>query len=125
VGLRHLSWNNSDGFATASACEKKRRRQASPTEQREGKREREKGRAGWRRHAGSAFQGPRARERTSARGAGPDGPTCVELAFPFSREFLISFLFIFSRILNPNSNHVSNSNQINMCNNSKNIWSSA
>jgi predicted permease len=30
--------------------------------------------------------------------------------FPFSREFLIAFLFIFSRVFN--SNQVSNSNQI-------------
>jgi hypothetical protein len=34
----------------------------------------------------------------------------AELAFPFSRELLMAFLFIFSRILNSNSNQVSNSN---------------
>jgi hypothetical protein len=41
------------------------------------------------------------------------GPTWAELDFPFSREFLIAFLFIFSRVFNSNSNQVSNSNQIN------------
>jgi hypothetical protein len=65
-------------------------------------RERERGRAGWRRQAGPACQAPR------ARGAGLNGPTWVELAFLFSREFL----FIFSRVFNSNSNQVSNSNQI-------------
>jgi hypothetical protein len=39
------------------ACENKRCRQTGPTEQREG----EKGRGGWRRQAGSACQGLRAR----------------------------------------------------------------
>jgi hypothetical protein len=48
----------------------------------------------------------------SARGARPNGPTWAELAFLFSREFLIAFLFIFSRVYNSNSNQVSNSNQI-------------
>jgi hypothetical protein len=45
-------------------------------------------------------------------GAGLSGPTWAELGFPFSREFLIAFLFIFSRVFNSNSNQVSNSNQI-------------
>jgi hypothetical protein len=45
--------------------------------------------------------------------AGLSGPTWAELGFPFSREFLIAFLFIFSRVFNSNSNQVSNSNQIN------------
>jgi hypothetical protein len=47
-----------------------------------------------------------------ARGVGHSGPTWVELAFLFSREFLIAFLFIFSRVFNSNSNQVSNSNLI-------------
>jgi hypothetical protein len=72
------------------------------------KTEREKGRAGWRRQAGPACQAPGAR----GRGVGPNGPTWDELAFLFSREFLIAFLFIFSRVFNSNSNQVSNSNQI-------------
>jgi hypothetical protein len=46
----------------------------------------------WRRQAGPACQGPRARRRRRARGAGPNGPTWVELAFLFFREFLIAFL---------------------------------
>jgi hypothetical protein len=33
------------------------------------------------------------------------------MGFLFSREFLIAFLFIFSRVFNSNSNQVSNSNQ--------------
>jgi hypothetical protein len=47
-----------------------------------------------------------------ARGVGLCGPTWAELAFLFSREFLIAFLFIFYRVLNSNSNQVSNSNKI-------------
>jgi hypothetical protein len=34
------------------------------------------------------------------------------MGFIFSREFLIAFLFIFSRVFNSNSNQVSNSIQI-------------
>jgi hypothetical protein len=52
------------------------------------------------------------RARARAR-VGLSGPTWAELGFPFSREFLIAFLFIFSRGFNSNSNQVSNSNQIN------------
>jgi hypothetical protein len=81
-----------------------------PTEQRE--RERERGREGWRRQAGPVCQAPRARGCRRARRAGLNGPTWAEIAFPFSREFLIAFLFIFSRVFNSNSNQVSNSNQI-------------
>jgi hypothetical protein len=46
------------------------------------------------RHRGRAGAGAGARER-----AGLSGPTWAELGFPFSREFLIAFLFIFSRVL--------------------------
>jgi hypothetical protein len=73
-------------------------------------REGERGRAAWRRQAGPACQAPRARGR--ARGVGLSGLTWVELGFPFSRDFLIAFLFSFSRVFNSNSNQVSNSNQI-------------
>jgi hypothetical protein len=56
----------------------------------------------------------RGRAGTGARGGGggarPDGPTWAEMAFPFSREFIIAFLFIFHRVFNSNSNQVSNSN---------------
>jgi hypothetical protein len=106
-----------------STCEKK----MAPTDRphraarwREG----EKGRAGWRRHAGSACPGLRARGR--GHGAGPAGPTWAEKwGFPFSREFLMLF-YLFSLGF---SIQVQIKFQIqtksNMCNNSKNIWSSA
>jgi hypothetical protein len=57
------------------------------------------------RHRGRGGAGARAR-------AGLSGPTLAELGFSFSRDFLIAFLFIFSRVFNSNSNQVSNSNQI-------------
>jgi hypothetical protein len=63
---------------------------------RDSDREGERGRAGWRRQAGPACQAPRACGR--ARGVGLSGSTCAELVFPFSRDFLIAFLFIFSRV---------------------------
>jgi hypothetical protein len=44
--------------------------------------------------------------------AGLSGPTWAKIGFPFSRDFLIAFLFIFSRVFNSNSNQVSKSNQI-------------
>jgi hypothetical protein len=115
------------------ACmRKKRRQQTWPTGHRErergregarvgvdkpgprgSERERERGHAGWRRHAGPTCHAPRARGRGRARrGAGLNGLTWAELAFLFSREFLITFLFVFSRVFNSNSNQVSNSNQI-------------
>jgi hypothetical protein len=72
---------------------------------------REKGRTGWRRQAGPASQAPRARKRGRAQ-AGLNGPTWAELAFLFSMEFLIVFLFIFSSVINSNSNQDPNSNQI-------------
>jgi hypothetical protein len=49
---------------------------------------------------------------TKGARAGLSGPTWAELGFPFSRDFLIAFLFIFSRVFNSNSNQVSNSIQI-------------
>jgi hypothetical protein len=52
----------------------------------------------------SGTEGTQARAR--ARGAWPHGATWDEIAFLFSREFLIVFLFIFSRVLNSNSNQV-------------------
>jgi hypothetical protein len=53
-----------------------------------------------------------AEKRARACEAGLNGPTRAELGFSIFREFLIAFLFIFSRVFNSNSNHVSNSNQI-------------
>jgi hypothetical protein len=38
--------------------------------------------------------------------AGLSGPTYAEMAFSISREFLIVFLFIFSRVFNSNSNQI-------------------
>jgi hypothetical protein len=82
----------------------------------ERERERERGRAG----VGADRRDPPARRR-GAR-ARLSGPVWAEICFPFSREFLMPFLFIFSRVFNSNSNQVSNSNQkSNMCNISKNI----
>jgi hypothetical protein len=40
------------------------------------------------------------------------GPVWADIGFPFSRDFLIAFLFIFSRVFISNTNQVSNSNQI-------------
>jgi hypothetical protein len=69
-------------------------------------RERERGREGAR--VGADWRGPpiRHRRRVGARGAGLSGPTWAELGFLFSREFLIAFLFIFSRVFNSNSNQI-------------------
>jgi hypothetical protein len=72
-----------------------------------------RGRAGWCRQAGPACQAQGARRRGRAGGGGGGGligPTWAEIGFPFSWDFLIAFLFIFSRVFN--SNQVSNSNQI-------------
>jgi hypothetical protein len=88
----------------------RRRDSADRSASQSSERERERGHAGWHRQAGPACQAPRARGR--ARGAKPNGPTWAELVFLFSMEFLIAFLFIFSRVFNSNSNQVSNSNQI-------------
>jgi hypothetical protein len=49
---------------------------------------------------------------TRGGGAWPAVQTWAEMGFPFSRQFLMLFLFIFSRVFNSNSNQVSNSNQI-------------
>jgi hypothetical protein len=45
-------------------------------------------------------------------GLGWAEPIWAEMVFLFSREFLLPFLFIFSRVFNSNSNQVLNSNQI-------------
>jgi hypothetical protein len=81
--------------------------QGDPTEQREGERKR---RVGWRRQAGPACPGLKARGQGHARAAGLSGPTGPNWLFLFSRDFPIAFLFIFSRVFNSNSNQVSNSN---------------
>jgi hypothetical protein len=50
--------------------------------------------------------------RHKGRAGARAGPVWAKIGFPFSRDFLIAFLFIFSRVFNSNSNQVSNSNQI-------------
>jgi hypothetical protein len=42
--------------------------------------------------------------------AGLNGLAWAKMAFSFFLEFLLHFLFIFSRVFNSNSNQVSNSN---------------
>jgi hypothetical protein len=83
--------------------------------ERVGPRDRERGREGALRVAptgGTRLSGRGcARARARAR-TGLSGLPWVEFGFPFFREFLIAFLFIFSRVFNSNSNQVSNSNQI-------------
>jgi hypothetical protein len=54
----------------------------------------ERARSGLRRQAGPACQTPR------ARGAGSAWAKWVEMTFSISREFLIAFLFIFTRVFN-------------------------
>jgi hypothetical protein len=77
-------------------------------------REREGGRGSERARVCADRWGPPVRHRGArARArAGLSGPTWAELGFPFSRDFLIAFLFILSRVFNSNSNQVSNSTQI-------------
>jgi hypothetical protein len=74
--------------------------------------EREGGRARsvWHRQAGPAGQAPKA--RGCRHGDWASGLVWAEIGFPFSRDFLIAFLFIFYRVFNSNSNQVLNSNQI-------------
>jgi hypothetical protein len=74
-------------------------------------RERESARA----RVGADKRGPpvRYRGRVGARvRVGLSGLVWAEMAFSFFLEFLLPFLFIFSRVFNSNSNQVSNSNQI-------------
>jgi hypothetical protein len=71
---------------------------------------RERGSA--RARVGADRRGPPVRHRGRARGAGLSGLVWAELTFSFFLEFLLPFLFIFSRVFNSNSNQVSNSNQI-------------
>jgi hypothetical protein len=59
----------------------------------------------------SDIGGARARGRARG-GAGLDGSTLAELVFSIFLEFVLPFLFIFSRVFNSNSIQLSNSNQI-------------
>ena len=66
-------------------------------------RARESGRSGLRRQVGLTCQAERAHGHGRTR-AGLNGLPWVELAFPIFLEFLMPFLFIFSRVFNSNSN---------------------
>jgi hypothetical protein len=68
---------------------------------------------------GERERGKRARGRNRLTGGGrlsardgPAGLTWAEMEFSFFLEFLMPFLFIFSRVFNSNSNQVSISNEI-------------
>jgi hypothetical protein len=75
-------------------------------------REREPGREGARVCADRRGPPIRHRDRQARARPGLNGLPWAELAFPIFLEFLLPFLFIFSRVFNSNSNQVSNSNQI-------------
>jgi hypothetical protein len=77
------------------------RRQTGPTGQREGKRERERESVHGR--GRSLAGGVHLSDNAGAR-AWPGWADWAELSFPFFSEFLIAFLFIFSRVFNSNSN---------------------
>jgi hypothetical protein len=61
---------------------------------------------------GSASTGGARLLGTGGARAGLSGTAWAKIGFPFSRDFLIAFLFIFSRVFNSYSNQVYNSNQI-------------
>jgi hypothetical protein len=74
-----------------------------------------RGREGVSAQVGADRRGPHVRHRghagAGALGIGSAWAKWAEMAFSISREFLMPFLFIFSRVFNSNSNQVSNSNQ--------------
>jgi hypothetical protein len=104
-----------------------------------GQREGESGRGQEQRHRQGWPMGQRERERGGAQGCadrrdppvrkrgragartGLSGLPWAEFGFPFSREFLISFLFIFSRFSIQIQIKFQIQTKSNMCNNSKNI----
>jgi hypothetical protein len=88
---------------------RERRRQLGPTEQRESEGVSALGLAPTGGARLSGTEGTRAWARVRAR---LNGLAWAEMAFSFFLEFLLPFLFIFSRFFNSNSNQVSNSNQI-------------
>jgi hypothetical protein len=107
VGGR-LGTNGQVGFAghreSERACERNSADKTGPLGTGRERRERARGRD---RPTG----GVRLSERAGARArawAGPTWANWATLAFSISREFLMPFLFIFSRVFN--SNQVSNSN---------------
>jgi hypothetical protein len=76
-------------------------RQTWPTVQREREREGERAR-GLAPRGGACLSGTEG----ARGGAELNGPTWAELAFLFLREFLIAFVFIFSRVFHSNSNQI-------------------
>jgi hypothetical protein len=70
---------------------------------RSGPRDRERSReahSGWHRQAGPACQAERARGRERARGGWAKWAALGRIIFSFFLEFLIAFIFIFSRVFN-------------------------
>jgi hypothetical protein len=61
---------------------------------------------------GADRRDPPIRHRGRTRGGWAKWVALGRISFSFFLEFLIAFLFIFSRVFNSNSNQVSNSNQI-------------
>jgi hypothetical protein len=61
---------------------------------------------------GTRLPGTEGAQTQARAGLGLMGRLGLKLFFLFSMEFLIAFLFIFSRVFNLNSIQVSNSNQI-------------
>jgi hypothetical protein len=102
-------WGRQDRERGSGRAQGKQRRHLGPTEQRERERGSERARVG------ADRRDPPVRHRGRAgAGAWPGliGLAWAEMAFSFFLEFLLPFLFIFSRFFNSNSNQVSNSNQI-------------
>jgi hypothetical protein len=87
-----------------------------------------RGREGVSAQAGADRWGPPVRHRghvgADARGAGPAWAKWAEMVFSISREFLMPFLFIFSRVFNSIQIKFQIQTKSIMCNNSKNIWGS-
>jgi hypothetical protein len=85
-----------------------RRRQLGPT----GQQAREREKRAWDSLSltGGARLSGAAGARARARVAGPGGLVWAKMAFSFFLNFLIAFPFLFSRVFNPNSIQVSNSN---------------
>jgi hypothetical protein len=78
----------------------------------ERERERERGAIGLAPTGGTRLSGRRSAQARARAGARLNGSSWAEMAFSIFLEFLLPFLFIFSRVFNSNSIQVSNSNQI-------------
>jgi hypothetical protein len=71
---------------------------------------------------GARLSGTEVKRAWAHARAGPSGPTWAELGFPFSREFLIAFLFFSLGFLIQIKVKFQIQTKSTMCNNSKNIW---